>query len=446
MKKIFNGICLIFLCVAAYSQSSSFQRRALLLSKSSQVENYYSIDNDGISIYASPILKKQNKPECKVYFDEIEQFQKLISTLPADKFKEIYKNKKTNRLSQLTLSSCELTKIQKSISFHAQKPLNGIRIAIDPGHLGGTQETAKIEGKFVSVIHENTLFELIEGNLTLATALILKDSLTKLGAEVLLTRSNYGHSVFGKTFEQWLAQDLMRHLNASLKKGTISIKKYSSLLMEKDKNVIFHHFFRDLEMIERAKKINQFRPDITLIIHFNIDEINWNQYHKKIPHYPLSSHNYNMAFVGGSFLPEELSSEESRIAFLRFLITDDLDNSILLSNCFIQACEQYLKNETFKDQQPLAYIQKYSLPTSAPGVFARNLLMTRLVRGTVCYGETLYQDNWQELHLLSQKPIVMNKLAINQRLVEVAQSYLHGVLEYVRLKFNSPSFSSQSQL
>jgi len=418
---------------SAICQPLTYKQRVALLEKTPEVSGYYTIENNGITMYASPAFKRQNKPECKVYFDEIETFKKLARSLTPEKFKEIYRTKKTARFNEVAKSLANQVQKEKPKipTSYSPKFLQGIRIAIDPGHIGGLNEMAQIEGKFISIRHNDTLYEFNEGNLTLAVALILKDSLTRLGADVFLTRTAYGQTAFGKTYEQWLAQDYLRALNNALKKGMITSKKYSSLLLEKSKSVIFNQFFRDWEMIERTKRINQFNPDLTLILHFNVDEINWNLNQKNKYNYPVSYHNYNMAFVGGGFLPNELDGEDDRIAFLRLLLTDDLDKSILLSDAVMKACKQNLKVEPFVNQQPLTYIQKYSIPTPATGVFARNLILTRFTQGVICYGETLYQDNETELPKLAAKNLTVNRIPINSRLLQVAQSYLEGIINYL---------------
>ena len=65
-------------------------------------------------------------------------------------------------------------------------------------------------------------------------------------------------------------------------------------------------------------------------------------------------------------------------------------------------------------------------------MFSRNLAFTRLVNGTVCFGETLYQDNLSECVKLNQKTINYQGWMGPARVKEVATAYYQGILDYLR--------------
>ena len=65
------------------------------------------------------------------------------------------------------------------------KPLAGVRVAIDPGHLGG--EWARMEERFFQIGKTRPV---AEGDLTLAVARKLKAALEKYGASVVLLRKS----------------------------------------------------------------------------------------------------------------------------------------------------------------------------------------------------------------------------------------------------------------
>src|SRR5438876_6861260 len=67
------------------------------------------------------------------------------------------------------------------------KPLSGLRIALDPGHLGG--EWAKMEERWFQV---GGSAPVQEGNLTLRVARLLAPRLRKLGAKVSFVRNSSG--------------------------------------------------------------------------------------------------------------------------------------------------------------------------------------------------------------------------------------------------------------
>jgi N-acetylmuramoyl-L-alanine amidase len=69
--------------------------------------------------------------------------------------------------------------------FPDDKPLAGLRIALDPGHLGG--EWAKMEERWFQVGHSKPV---TEGDLTLKVARMLAPKLRSLGAKVFFVRSS----------------------------------------------------------------------------------------------------------------------------------------------------------------------------------------------------------------------------------------------------------------
>ena len=66
-----------------------------------------------------------------------------------------------------------------------EKPLAGVHIAIDPGHIGG--EFAKIEERWFQMGNHQAVQE---GDMTLITGKIIKKKLIKLGAKVYLIRGD----------------------------------------------------------------------------------------------------------------------------------------------------------------------------------------------------------------------------------------------------------------
>src|SRR5690606_4726088 len=64
------------------------------------------------------------------------------------------------------------------------KPLAGLKIALDPGHLGG--QWAKMEERWFQIGKSKPV---TEGDMTLAVAKLMAPRLEALGAEVILTRS-----------------------------------------------------------------------------------------------------------------------------------------------------------------------------------------------------------------------------------------------------------------
>jgi len=62
-----------------------------------------------------------------------------------------------------------------------------------------------------------------------------------------------------------------------------------------------------------------------------------------------------------------------------------------------------------------------------PGVYCRNLQLTRYIHSPLVYGETLYQDNINECIMLNQE----RDKTKNKRIQQVADAYFQGILDYV---------------
>jgi hypothetical protein len=137
-----------------------------------------------------------------------------------------------------------------------------------------------------------------------------------------------------------------------------------------------------------------------------------------------------MTFVGGALYRSDLSTKKKRIEFLRILVTDDLEKSILLSSNIIKSYEKELnvKTATAKDAK---YLRESSIAAGKDGVFCRNLYLTHFVHSPLVYGETLYQDNIEECKMLNKE---CDKTK-NERVKQVAEAYYQGILDY----FNSNS-------
>ena len=83
--------------------------------------------------------------------------------------------------------------------------LIGVKIAIDPGHLGGPY--ARLEERFIDIpssIERKEPIQFDEGSLSFLTAKYLKILLEKEGAIVMLTRNSIGKSVYEEDFFDWL--------------------------------------------------------------------------------------------------------------------------------------------------------------------------------------------------------------------------------------------------
>lgn len=304
-------------------------------------------------------------------------------------------------------------------------PLLGIRIALDPGHIAGEYSTARLERKSVQlrkdslkgILSNDTI---IEGRLTMLTALELKKKLEARGAVVLLTREKNDHCAFGKTFDKWWKEDLKRCLDSAFAQGHITAAERTKFLKTRDKKLLFREYFLQEDLRERARKINAFDPDLAIIIHYNVDEKNegW---------LTTTTKNHSMCFVPGAIFPGALNKKEARFNLLRLLVSDHYPKSVRAAGLI---CKYFVKElgVPAAGSKDAGYLESHCLYTGTPGVFSRNLALTRLPHCPVVYGETLYQDNEKEFAALTLK--ALRKEPVPKRIQQVADAYYKGILEF----------------
>jgi len=411
---------LVFLVRIVYAQDTANlykikyynQKVQKYLDKENALSNYYLIDKEGIKMFASAQDKLNKKVEFELNYSQFAAYSKYI---------------KENNITCYKKGTIELPAIinnKKKEPNSGNQKLKGYKIAIDPGHIAADFATGDLEKKHLKFPKDslqglNDSIEIAEGMLTFATAAVLKEKLEAQGAEVFLTRKN-GESAFGKTFEQWKKEDYKKAIDSLFKIG--EIKKYqrdyfySNKTQDRD---IFRVIFRDLDLAKRAALINNFKPDFTIIIHYNVDETN-------LEWIKPTTKNFNMTFVGGAFMKNDLSTIEKRFEFLRMVISDDIEKSILLSSETIKYFEKNLNVKTAQ-QSDAKYLAEGSIATDKKGVFCRNLQLTRYVHSPLVYGETLYQDNINECKLLNAE----TDKSKNKRVQQVAEAYYQGILNYV---------------
>lgn len=397
----------------------------------SSMEAYFLRQGDTLMIFANPEDRLAQQPEFVLYPGEEKLWNIWLKRLSTDSLVTLYQQKGQGKSLAFGFP------IQKpaSIVSDPARPLTGWRIALDPGHMAGDQTFAKeIEGKYMTMPDTPATYQqeiaFYESELTLATAFILKDSLERLGATVMMTRTELGKASHGLTFEEWKSVAFTDSLDRAVKRGDMTYSKAIWWKRKATDAAIFKSYYNRADLHHRIRTIREFDPDITLIIHYNVDSPNWNQRLENGDFLP-GFENYSMAFVPGSFAPGELAHVEDRIMLLRLLISDDYAQSVSLSTSFIAASETYTGVAPVDSVSDLSYLAKFSRYTGGPGVFARNLSLTRNLSGAICYGESLCQDARWEAMRLNQRDLRVNDLQVSSRVAEVAQAYLEAVKEYV---------------
>ncbi len=310
------------------------------------------------------------------------------------------------------------------------RPLQGYRIAIDPGHFATGIKEAAYEQKYLYFKANKPGFphdsvKLFESALSFNTAQLLKTMLEKEGAEVFLSREQNNFTSFNCTYSDWMKTHKTRVLDSLQKAGKLSPSKKAALLKAKPYD-LFWDFFRDFDLQNRAEKINLYRPDVCIIIHYNVDE-------KNAPWKAFTEKDFTMAFIGGGFTAGNWSKTEMKINFLRLLLTPQLDYSNTLASATVNSFHKQLGIAIAKPNDA-KYLAENCLSSASKGVYSRNLLLCRQINSVLVYGEALYQDNAMEAAALMDWKLNTEGLLSNERLHKVAQAYYDGLMAYLRQK------------
>ena len=369
-------------------------------------------------------LKSAGKSDFTIYEGEQEILTTLLKNKTASEFTTIYHWKKNNRLSKKQIDSLEKT--INPVIYRPSPSLEGKRIAIDPGHFAGNVMDARVEQKFIdfSPSSSNLLKDTVrfnEGALTYQTATILKHKLEEQGAIVMVTRPQQNYTSFQITYDTWFVKRKKIVLDSLVKANNMDAKRYA-MLMKLPKQKLFWEFFRDFELGERARLINEFKPDATVIIHYNVDEKNTDWINP-------TTKNYTMTFIGGGMTADNFSKTINKIHFLRLLLSDQLNQSEKLASLTVNQFNKEL-HIPIAQKQDADYLRDNCLKTSSSGVFCRNLALCRMINSPLVYGEALYQDNIKECNQLCKNDYEINNQKVPKRIHETAMCYYQALSEY----------------
>jgi N-acetylmuramoyl-L-alanine amidase len=254
----------------------------------------------------------------------------------------------------------------------ATGPLSDLRIALDPGHLGGTW--AQMEERWFKV---GDAPPVQEGDMTLRVAQMLAPRLQQLGAKVSLVRDKLEPTTSKRPgdFEE-LAKSI-------LKKGGITQPREDFVGPadpEKEQSVHWNRdllFYRNSEIRQRADIVNEkLRPDLVICLHFNAEP--WGD-----PANPtLVDKNHFHLLVNGCYLSAELEFDDERFEMLQKLLSRAYLEEITVA-------EKLAESFARKTQLPVyEYTKENALKIGMSGyVYARNLLATRLYKCPTVYLE-----------------------------------------------------------
>lgn len=242
----------------------------------------------------------------------------------------------------------------------AGRPLEGLRIAIDPGHLGG--EWAKLEERWFRIGDSKPV---IEGDMTLKVAKMLIPRLEALGAKVMLTRTKPG-PLTSRRPSQLRAEAAAFLAQKGERVTKEAVTKESERL-----------FYRASEIRRRAQLVNEsLRPDLVLCLHFNAEP--WGN--ENAPQ--LVSENHLHFLVTGSWSAEELAFEDQRLDMLVKLLNRSFAEELAVTEDIARSMAKAT------GLPPYVYAGNTAVRVGdSPYIWARNLLANRLFTCPVVYLE-----------------------------------------------------------
>jgi len=446
--------CLVSITLAAGALLCACDRRSArldLLACDDSIRDYVSIEPHSVAVYASREDRASGRIECRIYDDEYEIFSRMFACMNEKEIAAAYLAKGSGRFTDSLkerVASCNNGNHRPNTRPNKGRILEGLRIAVDPGHSASNMDEAKRESKYMLIVApDGRRFSFFEAALNLATARLLKKLLEDDGATVMLTR-NENRQVYPIPYEAWRRRYFRRAVMEKVREGHITAAQGRILLRTGDDRRRLKFFNSEYEMPYRAEAINAFHPHLTIMVHYDASwpphapiqkyarllEVLSKSHSSRDEHMaeiqevldsiPLTDRNTSTVFVPGCFLRGEVQTVEDRIALLRLIITSDLDRSIQFAAEVMKAFRSKLDVPAENAHMPASK----EVGRCRTGVYARNLRMTRLVWGTLCLGEPLHQNHLAEAERLA----VIEKGLIPERVVQVARAYHEAVRAYVR--------------
>jgi hypothetical protein len=271
------------------------------------------------------------------------------------------------------------------------QPLKGIKIALDPGHIGG--DWAVLEARYFKLGDDPPVEE---AKLNLITCERLAERLEADGAEIIWAKHSYepvtdlrpddlhreaiaalalpehasSHSGYTPSF---LFGIQLPHVQRASSQSAIEarIDNEAALL-----------FYRVAEIRARGDVVNKQHPDLTICVHYNADD--WGD-----PNNPtLTDHSRLVIFTNGAYEKSELVYDDYKYDLLRKL----LDRTAVQEERGCALVGQSML-DTLKyppEDYPGTYFAHHV--TDVPSVYARDLLANRIYHGPVIYCEGPYMN------------------------------------------------------
>jgi hypothetical protein len=283
----------------------------------------------------------------------------------------------------------------QAVSNDPAQPLKGIRIALDPGHIGG--DWAQLEARYFKLGDDPPVEE---AKLNMITCDLLAERLRADGADVVWAKHGYDPVTSERP------DTLHREAIAALQQGASHASEDSYLFGIRMPHFSGHHadinttearvdneaallFYRVAEIRARGDVVNDLHPDLTICVHYNADD--WGD--PNDPH--LTSSSRLIIFTNGAYeRKSELPYDDCKYDLLRKLLdrtaVQEERGCALVGQAMLDTLkyppEVYNHVPSSSDSPFVHHV------TDVPSVYARDLLANRIYHGPVIYCEGPYMN------------------------------------------------------
>jgi hypothetical protein len=252
----------------------------------------------------------------------------------------------------------------------AGRPLEGLNIALDPGHIGG--RWSQMEERWFRIDGGKPV---VEGEMTLRVAQLLAPQLRALGAKVTLVRSSL------EPVTNLRPQELTNEAKAAFAdRGVAPVREFYAGYNDpnRGRTIQFERerlFYRVSEIRQRGALVNRvLKPDLVVCLHFNAEA--WGDPAKPT----LVSASHMHMIVNGCYDEGELDHDDIRLEMLLKLLSRSHDEELAASTRVGESLA------AASGLPPYVYPGKNALRMNK-WVWARNLLANRLFSCPVVYCE-----------------------------------------------------------
>ncbi len=309
------------------------------------------------------------------------------------------------------------------VSHDPTRPLKGIRIALDPGHIGG--DWAQLEARYFKLDGDPPVEE---AKLNLITCQRLAERLQADGAEIIWAKHDY------QPVTHLRPDDLHREAIAalSLRPDTTKRKSDEPAIQRMIDNEAALLFYRVAEIRARGDVVNKQHPDLTICVHYNADD--WGD----DPNHPtLIAQSRLIIFVNGAYERNaELPYDDCKYDLLRKLLdrtaVQEERGCALVGQAMLDTFkyppEVYNHIPSERDSPFVHHV------TDVPSVYARDLLANRIYHGPVIYCEGPYMNARDAYYRIIAGDYLGLRTIQGQSVASIYRDYAaaveKGVLEY----------------